>query len=1176
MQRGRTTTQKSARKLLLESLESKRLLAGDLVLLEAETDVSIVQNNTRADAEIIPLGFDDGESASIDIRGELLEGFQPAVRNSAEDDGSILDANQLLLFDGSSVTVQGTIGNNPIGFADYDFYELEAVEAGSLITVQFDSIQTVVDPVAAIYNSTGELLRVNDDVRPFFALPTPTSFNSYIAFEAPEDDDYYVMITGFGGLPPDPFDSFSGGTNPVAAGDYVATIGLNAVDADFYAIDLNPGDIVGVNSFGGANFLSAFDPNGVERISNSQRQAATDYPEDSPLPGDGVADIAFVATTAGTHYIRALGTRTGNYKLEMRVFRPVLEDEPAGTQQIIFLDFDGAELNVEPVGGASILVEMSPMSDFLGDWDLRAADESALTDAIVNVVRENFIEDMSARGGNPNFGITILNSRDHADPFGQPNVSRVIVGGTIAETGVPTVGIAQSVDVGNFETEETGFVLLDILSSPPGTESVNDFAVAPGASRVDMIGEIVGNIVSHEIGHYLGGYHTDPINDVPNIMDQGGDIAAFTGIGPDRVWGTQDDFDMDFAEDEFVVDEGNIGFQNTLHALAWALTAGTAGATGAGGGGGGGDPSKTGIDVTGVKWNDANGDGVRDSGEAGVAGIYIYADVNDDGRFGIGEPAALTNSNGGYTIEDIPVGEWKIREVLPMGSMQTFPADGFHLVDTDEEDSLTGNNFGNIVVDNGGGGGGGNEVPPAVAVADSFNVDQDSANNSLSVIGNDEAAANTSLTIISVGTATSGGTVSISGDSRSLTYSPASGFVGSDTFTYTVENSEGDTATASVVVTVDSTALPDAVAINDSFTVEQDSQNNVLNVIANDEAASGTALDLVSADSTSNQGGTITTSGDNILYSPPTGFTGTDTFSYTVANGDGDTASATVTVTVSPNPISDDIVRVRLETTDLTGNEITSIGVGQEFQLRGFIQDLRDPGNTGVFAAYIDVDYLASAANVSGDIVYGDEYQDGNEEDLTVDGLMNEVGGFSSTSRLGPDEQLLFTIPVTAETEGNLQFLSNAADNLPAHDILLYDRNSPVPTSMVEYGDVSITVTDTANFGLTNPSNNLDVNNDLAITALDALIVINDLNDDNEIEADTEAGSDAGPHYFVDTTGDGVLTALDALVIINFLNDQLLGDSEADVAAAIDASLTDADDDDDSLDAIADDLVSLS
>lgn len=50
-----------------------------------------------------------------------------------------------------------------------------------------------------------------------------------------------------------------------------------------------------------------------------------------------------------------------------------------------------------------------------------------------------------------------MNSKDSPDLWGGKNVSRVIVGGTQAEAGLATIGIAQSIDPGNFATQETAW-----------------------------------------------------------------------------------------------------------------------------------------------------------------------------------------------------------------------------------------------------------------------------------------------------------------------------------------------------------------------------------------------------------------------------------------------------------------------------------------------------------------------------------------------------------------------------------------------------------------------------------------------------------------------------------------------------------------------------------------------
>ena len=74
-----------------------------------------------------------------------------------------------------------------------------------------------------------------------------------------------------------------------------------------------------------------------------------------------------------------------------------------------------------------------------------------------------------------------------------------------------------------------------------------------------------------------------------------------------------------------------------------------------------------------------------------------------------------------------------------------------------------------------------------------------------------------------------------------------------------------------------------------------------INVLANDSDPNGYALTIQSVTPPSN--GSTAIVGTNILYTPTTGFTGTDTFTYTCFDAHYDTASATVAVTVNqPSP----------------------------------------------------------------------------------------------------------------------------------------------------------------------------------------------------------------------------------------------------------------------------------
>ena len=97
----------------------------------------------------------------------------------------------------------------------------------------------------------------------------------------------------------------------------------------------------------------------------------------------------------------------------------------------------------------------------------------------------------------------------------------MIIGGTMAEFTIPTIGLSESIDVGNFETNETGVVLLDSLSDPdpPNLASLNQYPIDPNSSIIELIGVGVGNIVTHEAGHFFGAWHQNPFNGSPSIMD---------------------------------------------------------------------------------------------------------------------------------------------------------------------------------------------------------------------------------------------------------------------------------------------------------------------------------------------------------------------------------------------------------------------------------------------------------------------------------------------------------------------------------------------------------------------------------------------------------------------------------------------------------------------------------
>lgn len=541
----------------------------DTTITETET------NDTLATANPIPLGFTGTEFDAIEVIGTINPPVQRSILG-VEDDGSITLANETNLVYGEIVTADGIIGNGPFSntSGDFDFYAVRGLTTGQLLSISANTPFSTLDPTVAVYDSTGALVGFNDD--------GGVGLDSFLNFSAPADGDYFISVQGFGsGTILDPFDS-SSGIQPGSIGSYELELSLGG-DVDVYSFELDAGDILNTGFDGVASFVEILDSNG-NVMQGSGQNASFIYPVASPLRNAFGISASAVAPTAGTYYVRVSGSTGGTYNGNVEVYRPILESEDIFTSQTLFIDFDGATIDMSVFGGTGTAT-LSGLSTFLGNWGLTATDEDAVIDAILASIEESLRTDLGLFGTNGefdttnNFGdfdINILNSRDHADPFGNPNVSRVIIGGTIAEFGISTIGLAQSIDVGNFDTAESSVVLLDLLSEVASNpNSLNQYAIAATSSIIDLIGVGVGNIAAHEAGHFFGAWHTDQFNATPGLMDQGGNLDNTVGVGIDRVFGTADDIDVDFNTDAYVANEGFTGQQDSLNTLAHGLSTGT-------------------------------------------------------------------------------------------------------------------------------------------------------------------------------------------------------------------------------------------------------------------------------------------------------------------------------------------------------------------------------------------------------------------------------------------------------------------------------------------------------------------------------------------------------------------------------------------------------------------------
>ncbi len=184
---------------------------------------------------------------------------------------------------------------------------------------------------------------------------------------------------------------------------------------------------------------------------------------------------------------------------------------------------------------------------------------------------------------------------------------------------------------------------------------------------------------------------------------------------------------------------------------------------------------------------------------------------------------------------------------------------------------------------------------PPVALNDAFTVPFGSTGNLFDVLANDSDPDGDPLAITGAGAPAHGSATVLGGK---VSYTPVAGFSGSDTFTYSISDGKGGTASATVAVTISGPPNRPPVAVNDSFVVPQNSSGNSFNVLANDTDPDGDALTITAVGAPAH--GTASIASGKVSYTPTVGFTGTDSFTYAIADGRGGTASATVSVTIQP------------------------------------------------------------------------------------------------------------------------------------------------------------------------------------------------------------------------------------------------------------------------------------
>jgi len=126
------------------------------------------------------------------------------------------------------------------------------------------------------------------------------------------------------------------------------------------------------------------------------------------------------------------------------------------------------------------------------------------------------------------------------------------------------------------------------------------------------------------------------------------------------------------------------------------------------------------------------------------------------------------------------------------------------------------------------------------------------------------------------------------------------GQTATDSFSYTISDGHGGSATATLAITVTGTNDP-PVAHDDSFETPEDATFKIAaaSLLGNDTDADGDTLSITAV-GTAGHGSVALNADGSVTYTPAGNYNGADSFSYTVSDGHGGGSTAQVNLTVTP------------------------------------------------------------------------------------------------------------------------------------------------------------------------------------------------------------------------------------------------------------------------------------
>ena len=327
-----------------------------------------------------------------------------------------------------------------------------------------------------------------------------------------------------------------------------------------------------------------------------------------------------------------------------------------------------------------------------------------------------------------------------------------------------------------------------------------------------------------------------------------------------------------------------------------------------------------------------------------------------------------------------------------------------------------------------------------VANPDTATINEDSS-TTVNVVANDTDTEGDSLTITTV-SADSGSATIVA---NQIQYTPQADYNGTAVVTYTISDGEAATS-ATLNITINS--VNDAPVANpDTATILEDAAATNINVLGNDTDVENDTLSISTVTATS---GTVTSSADDVIYTPEANFSGQVTINYTLSDGT-DTANGVLTITVTPvndAPVANPDTTTILEDASATSINVLSNDTDEENDTLSITSVNADVG--AISSSGANVVYTPEA-NFNGQVIVNYILSDGT--DTAAGTLTINVTPVNDAPVAQPDTA---TINEDAP-ETTIDVISNDTDADATDTLALTAVTADIGTASVENNEIKYT-----------------------------------------------------------------------------------------------------------------------